>query len=461
MRHEGCASEHRLAGGCAAGMAVATLGTWLRFALERTPRLDTHTRPFVLGCAVSGLGLALAGVCALRLAPRAGRLSWRALWAWTLAVQGAAVGALALTSSDVFGNLAFGALARAGLSPYAHAPPALGSSPFVAPLSSRWVNDPSPYGPLFHPIAAAAVWLGEQTPSPFWGSFFLYKALLLGALLGGLWLAARHLRATRGGEAPEIFALLAFSPLLAWEIPAQGHNDGLLFLATVAFLVAAASARPVLAVAALAAGVAVKYVLGPLLGLYALLVARRSLLRAVGLGLLALAVLVAAFLPERDAVTLRSVLPMLGRETTRHAHSLTDLACLALEALGRPEASARAYRLLSALSSAACAGLLLRAAWRARTLAEVARGYLLFLFGLYLTAPWFQPWYPCWAMPLLVVEPSPRWRRFVALFGVVTVVQWALPLDPVSTVAADLWAAARLWQLHRGEDRPQAPAPGA
>ena len=106
MRREGCASEHRLAAGCAAGMAVATLGTWLRFALERTPRLDTHTRPFVLGCAVSGLGLALAAVCALRLAPRAGRLSWRALWAWTLAVQGAAVGALALTSSDVFGNLA-------------------------------------------------------------------------------------------------------------------------------------------------------------------------------------------------------------------------------------------------------------------------------------------------------------------------------------------------------------------
>ena len=35
------------------------------------------------------------------------------------------------------------------------------------------------------------------------------------------------------------------------------------------------------------------------------------------------------------------------------------------------------------------------------------------------------------------------------VFAVVTVAQWALPLDPVSTVAGNAWAAVRLWQLRR------------
>ncbi len=434
-------------------MVLAVLGSWLRFALERTPRIDTHTWPYVTACAVAGAGLTLASVCSLRLAPRAERLSWRALWGWTLAVQGSACAALALTSSDIFCNLCFGALKLIGLSPYAHPPAALGGSPFAAAASSRWVNTPSAYGPLFHHFAAAAVWLGERTGATFWGSFFCYKALLLAATLGALAIAARHLRATRPGDASEIFATLALAPIVAWEIPAQGHNDGLLFLALVAFLSAAAAKREAGAVAVLAMGVAVKYALAPLLGLYLLLVARRSALRAVALSVLALLVAGASFLPEWRSVTLRAVTPMLGNESTRHAHSLTDLVCLVLDTLALPEASARAYRILSAASLVLCAAALLRVAWRARTLEEMVRGYLLFLLALYLTVPWFQPWYVCWALPLLLVERDADWRRFVALFAVVTVVQWTAPLDPVTTVLGDLWAAARIWQLHHREDR--------
>jgi hypothetical protein len=100
-----------------------------------------------------------------------------------------------------------------------------------------------------------------------------------------------------------------------------------------------------------------------------------------------------------------------------------------------------------------CAAVLLAVAWRARTLEALARGYLLFLFALYLTAPWFQPWYVIWALPLLLVEPSAPWRRFVAIFSVVTVVQWAAPLDPITTVAGDVWAAYRIWSLVRREAR--------
>jgi hypothetical protein len=444
---------HRLAAGCVAGIALASAGTWLRFALERTLRIDTHTSAFVLASALSGAGLALSGVCSLRLAPRAARMSWRELCGWTLAVQGLAFGALALTSSDVFTNLCFGALSLAGLSPYTHAPVALGESPLVALVPQRWAHDPSPYGPLFHPFLALAAFVGEGTRAPLWGTFFSYKAILLAAAMAAFVLAGRHLRRTRPAEAAETFAVVALGPLFAWEITAQGHNEGLLYLAVVAFVAAAAARREALGVAALAAGVAVKYALAPLLGLYVLLVARRSVTRALTLAVVAALVLGAALLPEWRSVTLRAVTPMIGGESARHAHSLTDLVCLVLDALALPRASLVAYRALSLASALLCAGLLLRTALSARTLEELAHGYLLFLFALYLTAPWFQPWYVTWALPLLLVEPSAQWRRFVAVFSVVTVVQWAAPLDPVTTVAGDLWAAYRIWSLVRGDAR--------
>jgi hypothetical protein len=442
----GRSGEHGLACGCAAGMALATAGTWLRFAMERTARIDTHTWPFVLASAVSGAGLLATGVCVVRLAPRASRLSWRALWGWALATQGVAFSALALTSSDVFTNLCFGALSLLGLSPYTHSPAALGASPLAQLVPARWVNDPSPYGPLFLPVVRAAAWAGSGT---FWGTFFSYKALLLAATLAALGIAARHLRARLPSRAAEVFAVLAIGPLVAWEVTAQGHNEGLLFLALVAFLAAAAAGREGWAVCALTAGVATKYALAPLLALYLVLTARRSPRRAVALAALALLLLAACFAPEWHSVTLRAVMPMVGGEAARHAHSFTDLVCLVLDTLALPTASLLAYRLLSTASALLCAALLARVAWRARTLAELAHGYLLFLLALYLTTPWFQPWYLCWGLPLLLLEPDREWQRFFALFSVVTVVQWAAPLDPVTTVMADLWAVSRMWRLSR------------
>ena len=439
----------RLAAGCAAGIALATAGTWLRFALEGTLRIDTRTPSFLVASAVSGAGLLLTGVCALRLAPRASGLAWRSLWGWALAVQATAAAALALTSSDVFTSLAFGALSLSGRSPYRHAPSELVASPLRALVPDRWAGDPTPYGPLFTPFARAAAWFGDRAGAPLWGTFFAYKVVLTGAVLLALLIAARHLRAARPASAAESFVVLALGPLVAWEIPAQGHNDALLLLAVVAFLAAAAAGREALAATVLAAGVAVKYALAPLLGLYLVLVARRSPRRAAGLAVLSLAVVGAAFAPEWREVTLRAVTPMVGGEAARHAHSLTDLVCLALEALSLPGASLVAYRALSAASALLCAALLLRTAWRARTLEQLAHGYLLFLLAIYLTAPWFQPWYVCWALPLLLVEPDPRWRRFLAVFAVVTVVQWAAPLDPLSTVLGDAWAATCVWRLTR------------
>lgn len=450
-------TEHpnaRWAAVCIAGAALATAGTWVRFALTGALRIDTHAWSFVAASATSGVGLILLGIGSFRIAAAAHRWSWRALWALVIVVQTMAWGSLALTSSDVFTNLSFGMLARNGLSPYAHSPSELRDPFLLSLVPQRWVNDPSPYGPLFHPIIALAVWLGEKVSAPFWGPFFVYKALLLTAVLAALALAAAHLTATQpAAEARKTFCLLALGPLIAWEVTGQGHNDGLLFLAIVGFLVAATAKREALAVLALAAGVAVKYALAPLLGLYLLLIAKRSVLRALGLSILAAAVAAAAFTPEWRSLTIGAVTPMIGGEAARHTHSLTDLVCLILDGLSLPVASLAAYRVLSACSTVLCLAVLAWTAWRARTLADACHGYVLFLFALYLSAPWFQPWYLVWVLPFLIVEPDPLWRRFIALFAVVTVAQWSLPLDPITSVLADGWAAWQIWRLFPGPDK--------
>lgn len=431
-------------------MAVAAAGSWCRFALERTPEIDTRSMPFLLASALSGAGLILTGVCSLRLAPRASRLSRRALWGWALAVQVCGFLALALTSSDLFMNLCFGALRANGQSPYAALASSLGDSPFLSPvISERWIHEPSPYGPLFHRLAALAVGAGGWSASPWWGSFWAFKAMMLACVLAALVIAARHLSASGKGAAAEVFVVLALGPLIAWELPGQGHNDGLLLLFLVGFLAAAARGRESLAVVALATGISIKYSLAPLLALYLLLVARSSRRRALALGLLSTLILGAAIATEWRSINLRALIPMVGGDARRHAHSVTDLVCLVLNHLGLQAASVHAYRVLSAGSMLLCLSLLAWTGVRARSLAELARGYLLFLMAMYLTAPWFQPWYCAWALPFLLVEPDRRWRRFLALYMVITVAQWAVPLDPFTTVATNVWAAGRLWSLLR------------
>ena len=444
-------------------MALAAAGSWLRFVLARTPRIDTHGIAFLLASAVSGAGLILSGVCSLRLAPRADRLSWRALWAWTAAAQLGAFLALALTSKDVFFYLCVGALKLAGFGPDVIRTAALQGTALLDPVGGEvWIDEPSPYGPLFHAIAAGAAWVGRRSGSPLWGTFWTLKAVMLAAVVTALAVAARHLASWRPAVAAEIFVPLALGPLVAWEISGQAHNDGLLFLATIVFWAAAAKGRDAWAVVALSAGVAVKITLAPLLALYMILIARTSWRRAFALGLLSLLVVSAAVATDWASFSPRAVLPLLGGNATRHAHSLADLLCLAFDSLGMPAASALAYRLVSTASFLLWAALFAWVAVQARTLVDLARGYLLLMMAIYLTAPWFQPWYVIWVLPCLIVETDERWRRFIALFAVISVAQWILPLDPFTTVIGDAWAVTRLWSLLQlGSERSEAPEAAA
>lgn len=440
---------------CVCGLLLAAAGSWLRFLWEGTLRLDTHTTPFLTSLFVSGSGLVLACVGLLKLGALPREYGVRSVLRWSVAVQCAALLAVPLTSTDVYTNLAIGMLSGRGLSPYSHLPPELAGSPggdqLLEVMGKRWVNDPSPYGPLFTPVVRAAAFAGRAVGSPFFGALIAFKLLLWAAVLAALAIAAGHLVRTGRADAASTLALLGMTPLVAWELAATGHNDALLFLSLCAFFSLAAQGHEKRAAAVLAAGVAVKYAVAPLLLLYLVLLLRGSFRRALLAGLCALAVGLAAFAPELHDLTLQAVTPMVGGQTSRHAHSLIDLVCVALDALSLPRASALAFTWLSRGSGLFCAAVLGRAAWRARTLSQLGRGWLEFLFALYLTAPWFHPWYLCWALPALLVEEDAGWRSLVGTYAALQAALWIAPLDPVTNVALNGWALVRLRGLWRAQ----------
>ncbi|HTT71551.1 MAG TPA: hypothetical protein VMG32_10040 [Anaeromyxobacteraceae bacterium] len=447
-----------LALGCALGLAVGAAASWLRFALTGTLVLDTGSPAYLVAALLLGGGLALSGVCALRLARKASALEPRTLLGLAVLVQLCAFPALALTSRDLFSNLAYGELQRLGLNPYLHGPRAAGPELLRDLVAPRWLDTPTAYGPILSALGRLAAAAGAALGSPVWGAGAAFKLAMVLCSLATLLLAKGALE-RRGGEGREGFVLLAFGPLLAWEVSGQAHNDGVLVLALMAFVFAAERGRELPAVLALALGVVSKVAAAPLLVFYLLLIYRRSPGRALLLGLAAAALCALAFAPYwHGLASLRGPGATLGGDVHRHAHSLADLLGLVLEPFA-PRAAAVAYRLCWVGSLMACAAVFVRALLRARSLEGIVHEALALLLVYCLTVPWFQPWYATWMLPLLAVERAPGFRRLVGVYTVLTVVQWALPLDPVSTVAVNVWTAIAWRRLpHRPPEPGPAPA---
>jgi hypothetical protein len=446
----------RLALGCAAGLGAGAGATWLRYAFERTFVLDTGTAAYVGAALVVGAGLALAGVCAWRLGRLAGAPTPHLL-GWAGLVHACALPAAALTSRDLFSNLAYGALQLAGKNPYLDGPSANGPGPLLALVTPRWAGSPSAYGPVTSLVSRAAAWAGAALGAPVWGAAIAFKLAMLACALATLLVAYAHVRGDRD-EGASRFALVAFTPLLAWEVSAQAHNDGLLVLALMVFVWAAHRDHDALAVLALTAGTFAKTAAAPLLALYLVLAARRSRPRAALLALGAAAVALLLVAPYwRGAATLRGPGDSLGGDVDRHAHSVADLLCLVLGPLSSRAAGA-AYLACWAGSIALCVALVVRAAWRATSVERVLHDGLVLFLAYCLTTPWFQPWYATWLLPLAVAERDGRLRRVVAAYAALTVVQWGMPLDPVSTVAVNGAVAWTWWRGARAAATRAAPA---
>jgi hypothetical protein len=434
----------RLFAGYIAGFVVATSASWLRVLLAGTLFIDTLRWPFAVSSLVLGAGLALSSVCAWKLAEAAPPSGTTLRWA--VLAQVVMLFAAPLTSADFYQYVAYGLMDAAGKNPLAYGPAVLGESPIVHLVSQRWLSQPSVYGPvlllLFKGVAFAT------------GESFLGTAIVLKLAMAGLTVLCCALVATVSSA--RVTALFALSPLLAWELSGQAHSDAVLLFLLLVFVWAATNGRETLAAAAAVVATLGKVTMAPVLALYLLFLFKRRPLRAVALGAGGLALTIVLSIPY--ATDFPGVGPFLTAVRGTRSHSLADLLAFVLAPIG-PQAQEIAVRASFLVCMAACAVVSTAVTWRARTAHELVRGCLVFFLVWDVTVPLFQPWYIAWLFPLALVDPDHRWLRLVALFGIFSVVQWMVQLDPLSSVVIDGWVVYRMVQLLRSPEADVVPAP--
>ena len=439
------ARGRRLAVAYTAGLAIAGAASWLRVAFSGTLRIDTARWPFVVCSLLLGAGLAIASVCSWKLVEAAAGIPPKILLRW--AVPGHLVMALTapITSSDFYQFIAYGLLDATGKNPLAYGPSALGTTPLLDLLSAHWLSQPSVYGPVILLLFRGAAWTGGLLGAPLWGTGVILKLLMVGFTLLALRLAMKMLESQRSEAA---FVLLAFSPLIAWELSGQGHSDSVLLLALICFVWAAVEEREWLATLAIATSTLGKLTLAPILALYLLFLLRRRPLKAIacGAGTAALAALL--MLPYLKGFP--GFGPFLSAVRGTRSHSLGDLLAIALSPLGQA-AQETAVRGTFFLCIGVSAVVFVAVAWRARSVQQMLFGCLVFMLAWDMTVPLFQSWYIAWLFPLALGLPDRRWLRLVAIYGICSVLQWTLQADPLSTVVIDAWVVWQAVKLVRTE----------
>jgi hypothetical protein len=410
---------------------------------DRRLALAHRIWPFVLfGCLA-----AVAGRLYLGTLRRAAGRPWPRLFAGAIAIHLAALPALPLTSSDLFSHLSYARLSHLGRNSYRTGPADLPEDdPRPALVDPRWLRTPMVYGPVTALLARPIG--GIESLSASLVAFKL--EMLLTALLAVL-LAYGFCRSCLSpGSAGAAFVFFAWNPLFAWEISAQAHTEGLVLIGLTVFVWAALRGREWLAVLGAACAFYSKIVLLPLLGLYLCFVARRRPLQAAAMAAMVAAIGIALFAPFWDGPrTLQGPLATLLANDTLTARSLTDFAVWVIRLLGL-DSHRQIYRVAVALGTALLGAVGIRAVLRARSVPQVLRDGLVFylLYDL-VAAPWFQSWYALWLFPLALAQPDPRWRTLVAVYSVLLLVQYGIPLDPVTYVAIDAVTLVMLWRLIR------------
>ncbi|HEX4383570.1 MAG TPA: hypothetical protein VH083_11490 [Myxococcales bacterium] len=429
--------ERWLAVGYTAGLAVAAGASWVRVWLAGSLRIETSAAAFWQCSLLLGAGLLLAAICSWKLIQAAEGIPARTTLLW--AVPGYLILAFAapITSADFYQYVAYGLLDLAGKNPLAVGPNALDPTPLLNWVPARWLLQPSMYGPVLLALFRLGALLGKLAGAPLWGAMIATKLLMGLATFLALVLAARVTTSRRA------IAMLAFSPLLAWELTGQGHSDALVLLALVLFVWAATADRELLAVLAITAGTLAKLTMAPVLALYLLFLLRKQPLRAVLYGFAGLALTALLSLPYVKGFA--GITPFLGAVRGTRSHSLGDLLAIVVTPLG-PAAQDAVVRASFFLCIALCAVAFGATVLRARTVQQLLLGCLLFLLVWDLTVPLFQTWYISWLFPLALRLADKRWLRLVALYGTFSVLQWAVQLDPLTTVVINGWV---VWQMVR------------
>jgi alpha-1,6-mannosyltransferase len=343
-----------------------------------------------------------------------------------------------LASSDLYSYAAQAQLVRHGLDPYTTTPadlPAVDLGKFLDNVAWKWVDTPSPYGPLW---VAMSKWVAVGIGNHALISVLLLRLLPFAAVLAIAWLLP--MLADRYSRRPDLALWLAVAnPLILVHSIGGGHNDAVMVALILAGLVLAS--RPgrnwrhllgALALTTLAAAVkspglvAVAFVVPIYLsgrrdlrwrdwlrycllaaGIVVAVFALVSLIAGVGLGWTRQ---VSSGVPVINFMSLPTLLAVIYRAAIGAAHAGTQV-----------DSTVRGFRTAGAvLSVLVLCYLWLRAVRQHDQAKLVLKLLTVALFSVVVLGPAVQPWYFSWALTVgaaLVLSPRKIFWMAAASIG--------------------------------------------
>lgn len=395
-----------------ASVAITYLVFVRPYALETylaTPQLSTgliaERRP---GPAASLLGGSIALFALYAAAHRLCR-GWRSRTAAAFVGVGGVLLAVLMAlvypigANDLFGYITSGELlAWHGVNPMVHPPIYVPNLPFTE--YSAYATMLPNYGPVWTWIEGAVVAVAGKPD--LMRLTLTFKAVAIVGYAAACAVLVLVLKRRAPEKVPAGLVVLAWNPLVLFEVGANAHNDiwiGLLLLVAVLLW---EQRHDVAMLVALALATLIKVPVGVVVPIMAVAALRRQpperrLRFAVG-GMAAMAAVVAvSYLSLPEGV---QGLANLRNRTDLFTHSLPALFRLGLW-LAVPEQTAT--RVAAAVTVVALGAYVLRQTWNAwRTPGEAVRlGFNGLLFLMLLCMTWFQPWYLLWPVCLAAVYP--------------------------------------------------------
>jgi hypothetical protein len=454
-------------------VVLALLGAALLFPAAQRLRIDLEpcipmmsaARWLYMGSfalAVLFLSVAWAGLAGLFPGVRPLRLSQ--VLGLLLAVHGMALLSPPFLSDD---PLAYAAVGHAMAAHQMDAATPLGAAlaagdPFLHRVSAACQAVGSSYGPAFNHLSKAVAQLGGEQVAV---QLRLYQLLAALCVLGAAVLAALSARTSKdsGGAAA---ALIGLCPLSVIEGTVNAHNDALLLFLTTLFVWLRVKGHPLLALAALGAGLFIKLGAALLLGPALLFVAQQrlglKLSRRAGLALGLSGLLLSAAALTLLRPHLLTVSSLLGGAEVPYDYCTRSVECLPRVLLRfvahAPRAAWGVGLLFRLLGAAWFLYITWRAAKEGRLLKWAAAG--LFIYYLYLH-PWAQSWYLLSLLPLMPyaarrLQPA-MYALCISAVAYYTVANDCLQ-EPVAVAVNNLTGAAitilppslLLWQSRAG-----------
>jgi hypothetical protein len=288
-----------------------------------------------------------------------------------------------------------------GIDPYVLVSPIRLADPILAKEFTLLNNPPfpDPYGPGFTLLAGL---LGKlEVNATLWQQLWTWRLISVASCLCILAALARMLRRVPKPERTQRVALVAFHPLVLYESGVGGHND-FLMVAAALWSYALVEELPLIAGLLLGVAISIKYFAAVLLPFVVISAARKNLVAALLIVVLAVLVPVLCFHPFAFGHTGQATLAKVGASLSMSITWLLALPLLALKASASSAAHAAvidaALRSVQLAVLAAFAAICLSAIIayaRQQKSALVLRSVAALLWSL----PALHPWYGIWLAP--------------------------------------------------------------